>query len=48
MIGNLVGFVELGGIVLAWIIFWNFLIRGFTANHSNSTWAQGLAAAFHA
>jgi hypothetical protein len=48
MIGNIIGFVELGGIVLAWMIFWNYTIRSFTANHSNSTWAQGLAAAFHA
>lgn len=48
MIGNVLGFVELGGIVLAWMIFWNFLIRGFTANHSNSVPVQGLAAAFHA
>jgi hypothetical protein len=48
MIGNLIGFVELGGIVLAWMIFWMYLLRSFTANHSNSTWAQGLAAAIHA
>lgn len=44
MIGSLIGFLELGGITLAWMIFWNFLIRSFTANHSNSVAAQGLAA----
>lgn len=48
MIGSLVGFVELGGIVLAWMIWWNFVIRQFTAHHSNNPAAQGLAAAFHA
>jgi hypothetical protein len=48
MIGSLVGFVELGGIVLAWVMFWNYLIRSFTASHSNSPWAQGLAALWHA
>lgn len=44
MIGSIIGFLELGGIILAWMIFWQFLIHSFTANHSNSTAAQGLAA----
>lgn len=44
MIGSIVGFLELGGIILAWIVFWNYLIRSFTANHSNNTAMQGLAA----
>jgi len=48
MIGSLIGFIELGGIVLAWMIFWNYLTKGFAANHSNATWAQGLAAILHA
>lgn len=48
MIGSLMGFIELGGIVLAWMVFWNYLIKGFTANHSDSTAAQGLAAILHA
>lgn len=48
MIGSLLGFVELGGIILAWLIFWNFLIRAFTAHHSNSPAMQGLAATLHA
>lgn len=48
MIGSLVGFIELGGIVLAWVMFWNYLIRAFTASHSNAPWAQGLAALWHA
>lgn len=29
--------------VLAATIFWNFLIRGFTANHANSPAAQALS-----
>jgi hypothetical protein len=44
MIGSIIGFLELGAIILAWMIFWNFLIRSFTANHSNNVAAQGLAA----
>jgi hypothetical protein len=39
-----IGFVELGGIVLAWWIFWTFLIRGCTAHHPDSPAIQGLAA----
>lgn len=48
MVGSVLGFLELGGIILAWMIFWNFLIRGFTAQHANNPALQGLAAAFHA
>lgn len=48
MIGSILGFVELGGIILAWMIFWNFLIRGFTALHTDAPAVQGLAAAVHA
>ena len=48
MIGSLMGFIELGGIVLAWMVFWNYLIKGFTANHSDNVAAQGLAAILHA
>lgn len=48
MIGSLIGFVELGGIVFAWMIFWLYLTKAFTANHSNSPWSQGLAAILHA
>jgi len=33
MIRFAIGFIELGGIVLAWWIFWTFLIRGCTAHH---------------
>jgi hypothetical protein len=48
MIQSAIGFVELGAIVLAWVIIWNFLIKGITARHSDSVWAQGLAANWHA
>jgi hypothetical protein len=48
MLNAVIGFIELGGIILAWTIFWNFVIRGFTANHSDSPAAQGLAAVYHA
>jgi len=48
VIGNLIGFIELGAIVLAWMLIWNFLVKGVTAHHADSPWAQGLAAAFHA
>jgi hypothetical protein len=44
MVGAALGFIELGGIVLAWWVFWTFLIRGFTAQHPDSPAIQGLAA----
>lgn len=43
MIGSVMGFFELGAIILAWMILWNYLIRGWTAIHSNNVAAQGLA-----
>jgi hypothetical protein len=48
MLSSVVGFIELGAIILAWVIVWNFLIKGVTARHANSAWAQGLAANYHA
>lgn len=48
MLASVIGFIELGGIVLAWTIFWNFLIKGFTAQHPDSPAIQGLAAVYHA
>lgn len=48
MVSAVIGFVELGGIILAWSIFWNFVIRAFTANHADSPAVQGLAAVYHA
>lgn len=48
MVGSLMGFIELGGIMLAWTIFWSYLIKAFCANHSNSPAAQGMAAVLHA
>ncbi len=44
MIGSVITFLELGGIILAWWIFWTFVIRGFTAQHPDSPAIQGLAA----
>lgn len=44
---SLLGFFELGAIILMWTILWNFLIRGITARYQNSAWAQGLAADMH-
>lgn len=46
--GVVTGFVELGIVILAWTIILNFLMKGITARYSNSPWAQGLAAIFHA
>lgn len=48
MLGAVLGFIELGGIVLAWMVFWSFLVKGFTAQHPDNAAAQGLAAVFHA
>lgn len=42
------GFVELGAIVLAWSIIWNFVIKGFTGRHADNPAAQGMAAILHA
>lgn len=48
MVQTVLGFFELGAIILAWTILWNFLLKGVTARHSDSAWAQGLAADYHA
>lgn len=48
MLGSVLGFFELGAIILAWTIIWNFLIKGFTARHADSPAMQGLAAIYHA
>ncbi|MGH8402939.1 MAG: hypothetical protein ACRESO_05990 [Gammaproteobacteria bacterium] len=48
MIAGFITFFELGAIILAWNIFWNFLLRGFTAQHPDSPAIQGLAAISHA
>lgn len=44
MLGNVISFIELGGIIIAWMIFWNYLIGSFTGTHSNSPAAQGFVA----
>jgi hypothetical protein len=38
------GFIELGALVLAWMILWQFLVKGWTGAHPNLPAAQGLAA----
>lgn len=38
------GFIELGVIVLAWSLVWQFIIKGWTGNHPGTAAAQGLAA----
>lgn len=48
MIQTVLGFFELGAIILAWVIVWSFLVKGITARHADAPWAQGLAAVFHA
>lgn len=48
MLASLIGFMELGGIFLAWWIVWSFLTKGWAANHPDSAPAQGLAAILHA
>lgn len=44
MFGSILGFVELGAIILAWLILWNFLIKGVTGLHGDSPVMTGLAA----
>lgn len=44
MLGSAISFIELGGVVLAWVMFWNYLIGAFTTHHANSPAAQGFAA----
>jgi len=43
-VNTVLGFVELGALVLAWWIFWSFTIKGWTGAHPNLPAAQGLAA----
>lgn len=45
---GVIGFLELGAIILAWMIFWNFVIKGFTGLHGGAPAADGLAAILHA
>lgn len=48
MLGSVLGFFELGAIILAWTILWNFLLKGVAAHHADAAWAQGLASVYHA
>jgi hypothetical protein len=41
---SVLGFIELGAIVLAWFIVWSFLIKGVCALHAGNAAADGLAA----
>jgi hypothetical protein len=42
--GPMLGFLELGLIVLAWTLIWQFTIKAWTGNHPDLPAAQGLAA----
>ena len=46
MFSSVLGFFELGAIILAWTIVWNFLVKGFAAQHPDSPAVQGLAAVY--
>lgn len=48
MINSVLGFFELGAIILAWTIVWNFLVKGFAALHPDSAPATGLVAVYAA
>jgi hypothetical protein len=39
----ILGFVELGLIILGWMIVWTFVIKGWAARHANHPAAQGIA-----
>lgn len=43
----IMGFLELGVMILAWTLIWNFLIKGFTGIYAESPAAQGLAAVYN-
>jgi hypothetical protein len=45
---GILGFFELGAIILMWTIFWNWLLKGLMARYSEYPAVQGLAAVFHA
>lgn len=40
----ILGFLELGLIVLAWTMIWQFIIKAWAGNHKDLPAAQGLAA----
>ena len=43
---GVISFIELGALILAWVIVWNFVIKGFTGLHRDNAAASGLAAVF--
>lgn len=45
---GILGFFELGAIILMWTIFWNWFLKGIMARYPDSAAVQGLAAVFHA
>lgn len=45
---SMLGFVELGLIILAWSLVWNFILKGWAGNHASHPAAQGLAAVYTA
>lgn len=42
--GNALGFLELGLIILAWNIVWDFITKAWAGKHREHPAAQGLAA----
>jgi hypothetical protein len=48
VINAALGFIELGAIVLAWTIVWNFAIKAFAALHPDNPAATGLVAVYSA
>lgn len=42
------GFFEMGAVILMWMIFWNWFVKGLIARYSDQPWAQGLGALLHA
>lgn len=41
---SVLGFLELGLIILAWSMFWQFVFKGWAGAHPELPAAQGLAA----
>jgi hypothetical protein len=46
MITSLLGFFELGAIILAWTIFWNWFLTALLSRYKDHPAVQGLAAIY--
>jgi hypothetical protein len=40
----ILGFLELGLIILGWMIFWTFVVKGWAVRHPDLPAAQGISA----